>query len=76
MYAYMTKIISISDEAYSELSRLKNGLSFSKIIITLTKMKKKDSIMDFAGILTKEEANELSKEIKKGRKEISRRMLE
>ena len=74
MHTYMTKIISISDEAYSELSRLKNGLSFSKTIITLTKMKKKDSIMDFAGSWDKEEAGRILKELKEERKIKSRRM--
>ena len=37
----MTRIISISDDAYEELSKLKKELSFSQIIITLTKMKKR-----------------------------------
>ena len=70
----MTKIISISDEAYDELSRLKNKVSFTQAIITLTKMKKNESIMKFAGMLTKEEGDKILKEIKKGRKEISRRL--
>jgi len=72
----MTKIISISDEAYEELHRLKNGFSFSGIIIELIKMKKKGSIMEFAGALTKEEGDEILKEIKKERGKISRRMIQ
>ena len=44
MYIYMTKIISLSDEAYMELKRLKNGYSFSKIVIILAKMKKKEKL--------------------------------
>ena len=43
MYVYMTKIISISDEAYEELSRLKNQMSFTQIILALSKMSKKES---------------------------------
>lgn len=74
MYTNMTKIISISDEAYEELSKLKNQLSFTQIIIVLTKMKKKESIMEFTGMLTKEEGNKILREIEKGRKEISRRL--
>ena len=70
----MTRIISISDEAYNELSKLKNGFSFSQIIITLANMKKKESIMSFAGLLTKEEADKMLEEIKKDREKISRRM--
>ena len=64
----MTKVISISDDAYEELSKLKNGSSFTEIIIELTKEKKKKSIMDFAGILTDKEAELMKKEIKEGRK--------
>ncbi len=71
----MTRIISISDEAYDELKKLKNGLSFTQAILTLTKMKKKENIMKFAGMLTKEEGDKILKEIRKGRKEISRRLL-
>lgn len=73
MYINMTKIISISDEAYGELKKLKNGKSFTEIIIELSKTKKRD-IMDFVGILTKEEGEVILKEIKNKRKEGSRRM--
>tara|TARA_Y100000310_G_scaffold345501_2_gene465693 strand:- start:472 stop:687 length:216 start_codon:yes stop_codon:yes gene_type:complete len=71
----MTKIISISDDAYKELAKLKNGLSFSRVIIALTKIKRRESIMSFAGLITKKEGDNLLKGIKDGRKEISRRML-
>jgi len=71
----MTKIISISDKAYNELSSLKNSFSFSQIILLLTRMKKKDSIMNFAGILNEEEGEKIKKEIRKDREKISRRML-
>ncbi len=70
----MTKIISISDEAYNELSKLKNGFSFSKLILFLAKMKSKERMMEFAGIINKEDADKMLLEIKKGRKEISRRL--
>jgi predicted CopG family antitoxin len=70
----MTKIISISDEAYNELAKLKNGLSFSQIILALTNMKKKESIMDYAGLLTKEEGEKMSEYIKKTRQGDSRRI--
>ncbi len=71
----MTKVISISDEAYEELKRLKNGISFTKVIIELTNTKKKGSIIKYAGVLTKEEGNAILDEIRKERKKISRRML-
>jgi predicted CopG family antitoxin len=70
----MTKIISLSDEAYNELKKLKNGMSFTEIIIKLSKEKKKESIMDFAGVISKEEGKIMLKEVEKGRKETSRRM--
>jgi predicted CopG family antitoxin len=76
MYIYikkMTKVISISDEAYDELSRLKNGFSFTEIILELTKEKKKKSLMEFAGMLSEEEGNRMLKKIKEERKIGSRR---
>jgi len=69
----MTKIISISDEAYNELSRLKNGLSFSKIILILSKIKKRESIMKFAGIWEDIDTEKMKKELKEERKIKSRR---
>ena len=70
----MTKIISISDSAYEELKKLKNGMSFSRVILDIVKMMRKDSIMDFAGKLGNKEALKLLEEIKKERKAKSRRM--
>lgn len=69
----MTKVISISDEAYEELKRMKNGMSFTKIILDITKEMKKCSIMEFAGILTEEEGDKMLKKIKEERKIGSRR---
>lgn len=73
MYINMTKIISISDEAYDELSRLKNGLSFTRVIIALTKTKKKESIMKFGGMLKSKEWGRIKKELMEERKIKSRR---
>lgn len=73
MYVCMTKVISISDEAYDGLKKLKNGFSFSKIIITLVNEKKKDSIMEFAGSWNNKEALKIKKEIMEERKIKSRR---
>ena len=68
----MTKIISISDEAYNELKKLKNGMSFTKIIINIIKDKKKN-IMDFAGTWDNKEALRIKKELEKERKVRFRR---
>lgn len=69
----MTKIISISDEAYEELKKLKDGMSFTEIIMNITKEKKKCSLREFAGILSEEEGNKMLKKIKEERKIGSRR---
>ena len=73
MYTYMTKVISISDEAYSELTKLKDSSSFTEVIIKLTKEKKKDSIMKFAGAWKNIDTDAIKKAIIKERKISSRR---
>ncbi len=74
MHICMTKVISLSDEAYMELKKLKNGLSFSEIIVILAKIKRKESLMEFAGKLDKNEGARISREILKERKMGSWRM--
>ncbi len=75
MYVYMTKVISISDEAYQELAKHKAGRSFTEVIIELA-MNKKRPLSDFAGILTDEEGEKIIKTIYKERKMSSRRFTE
>ena len=70
----MTKVISISDEAYEELSKIKNGSSFTEIIIELTKEKKKKSIMKFAGAWKNVDTESMKKELEEERKLKSWRM--
>jgi len=69
----MTKVITISDESYDELKRLKKELSFSKIIIELARERKKENMMSFAGILTNEEAEKMKRNLSEMRKLSSRR---
>lgn len=38
----MTKTISLSDDAYEELKKIKNGYTYSEIILRLIKKYKKD----------------------------------
>ncbi len=45
----MTKVISLTDEAYEKLVRLKNSDSFSKTILKLTESVKKKPLTYFAG---------------------------
>jgi len=42
----MTKIISVSDEAYERIKRVKDGSSFSKTIMRLTGSGKKKNLLD------------------------------
>ncbi len=69
----MTKIISISDEAYDSLKKLKADRSFSEIIIEFVGEKNRNNIMNFAGILTDKEASDIKKKIGEVRKLSSRR---
>ncbi len=69
----MTKIVSLSDEAYNELKKIKLEKSFSEIVIELTKEKKKDNLMQFAGILDDKDAEKIKKKIYEERKIPSRR---
>ncbi|MEK6890779.1 MAG: antitoxin VapB family protein [Nanoarchaeota archaeon] len=69
----MTKVISISDEAYDKLKKLKDEKSFSEIIVELTLEKTNDNLMKFAGILSKEAGGKIIKQIYEERKISSRR---
>ncbi|OIO41205.1 hypothetical protein AUJ62_03340 [Candidatus Pacearchaeota archaeon CG1_02_32_21] len=69
----MTKVISISDEAYGRLKRLKNEKSFSEIIVELSNKKNEIDLMSFAGSLSEKEADKIKKEIYSERKMPSRR---
>ena len=69
----MTKVISISDDAYERLKKLKNERSFSEIIVKLSVEKSKDNLMKYAGGLTDEEDEKIEKKIYAERKLSSRR---
>jgi len=71
----MTKVISISDEAYNILKKLKAEKSFSEIIIEIAKDLNANGLMEFAGILSDKEAEKMKKEIYKERKLKSRRFI-
>ncbi len=46
-YMHMTRVISISDEAYDRLKKRKNGGSFSEAIIGLTGGERKESLYEY-----------------------------
>lgn len=59
----MTKIISLSDEAYERLKRIKGNRSFTKVVLDLTEGRKR-SPLDFAGMWRdKPEMDEIFKQI-------------
>ncbi len=71
----MVKVISLSNEAYEKLKRIKNGKSFSEIVVELVDRKKdRKGLMNFAGIFAndKDWANKMN-EIIKDRKNIKMR---
>lgn len=69
----MTKVISLSDEAYNILKRLKANKSFSEIVIEITKEKSGDDIMKYAGTLSDEEGERMIKEVYSDRKKLKSR---
>ena len=68
MHVFMGKVITLSDNAYENLKKLKGDSSFSEIIIKLVKDKKKGSLAKFAGLLNNKEAEDMKKEIYAERK--------
>ncbi len=73
MQVFMTKVISISDEAYNDLKRIKEQKSFSEIIVEITKERNRNNILKYAGILDKKTAEKMKKEIYEERKLSYRR---
>ena len=65
----MTKVISLSDEAYSRLKVLKReGESFSGVVLRTTAGKQIDEILKFAGAWKdKEELDRIFKQVEKER---------
>lgn len=70
---YMTRVVSLSDEAYEELSRLKEQMSFSEIVIELVKERKKDALLALAGSWSKKDGEKIKRRIYEERKMPSRR---
>lgn len=74
----MTKVISLSDAAYTDLEKLKRrGESFSDVVLRLTKREKKP-LSDFFGKWpgTKEELDKIEKGIEDMRKKTKIRSIE
>ncbi len=73
MQVYMTKVISISDEAYNELRTINKEKSFSEIVIEIVREKKKKTIRELAGSWNEDDAERIKKELYEERKIPSRR---
>lgn len=69
----MTKVISISDEAYNELRTINKEKSFSEIVIEIVREKKKKTIRELAGSWNEDDAERIKKELYEERKIPSRR---
>ena len=76
----MVKIISISDEVYNDLTRLKNGKSFTELLKTLiidaTNKGDPKSILTFLDAnepLSPEAAEAIASEVKANRKNVASR---
>lgn len=66
----VTRTISITDEAYKILARLKKeNESFSRVINRIAGKRNNVKLSDFAGILSKESGDNLEKAIKKSRED-------
>ncbi|MGA3020514.1 MAG: antitoxin VapB family protein [Candidatus Micrarchaeales archaeon] len=70
----MARLITVSDEIYDNLSRIKGKHSFSEVIRSLL-TKKGGDIMRFAGILRSTEVSAWKKEITEGRKKNTGRKI-
>ena len=74
----MTKVVSLSDDAYKELEKLKkDGDSFSDVVLELTKKEKKP-LSHFFGKWSgpKEEIDAMLKDIEETRKKTKMRDVE
>ena len=71
MHIDMTKVISLSNQAYQEMKALKQkDESFSDVVLRLANKMRKRPLMDFFGKWpgSKEELNEIKKMLEKDRK--------
>ena len=73
----MTKVISLSDEAYETLKELKrSGESFSDVVIRVASKEKKKSILEFAGTWKGNDIDEVFAQVLKDREKSKSRDFE
>ena len=73
----MTKVISLSNEAYQTLKDSKKpGESFSDVVLRVLKPKKKKSLLEFSGKWVGGDADEVLAEIMKDRERSASRKVD
>jgi len=73
----MTKVISLSNEAYQTLKGSKKpGESFSDVVLRTFKQKKKKSLLEFSGKWVGDDADEVFAQIMKDREQSASRKVE
>ena len=73
----MTKVISLSNEAYETLKNSKKpGESFSDVVLRVLKQKKKKSLLEFSGKWVGDDADEVLAEIMKDRERSASRKVD
>ncbi len=73
----MTKVISLSNEAYETLkAKKKPGESFSDVVLRVTKPKKKKSLLEFSGRWAGDDADKVLAEIMKDRERSASRKVD
>jgi predicted CopG family antitoxin len=73
----MTKVISLSNEAYQTLKASKKpGESFSDVVLRVVGEKKKKSILEFSGKWVGDDIDEVFAQIKKDRERTTSRQVD
>ena len=72
----MTKVISLSNEAYQTLKKLKNsGESFSDVVLRVAGERKKKSLLEFSGKWAGDDIDEVFLQVKKDREQSASRHI-
>ncbi len=74
---FMTKVISLSNEAYQKLKNSKKpGESFSDVVLRIVAEKKKKSLLEFAGTWKGDDIDEVFSQVLRDREEAKSRETE
>jgi predicted CopG family antitoxin len=73
----MTKVISLSNEAYETLKESKlPGESFSDVVLRIAKKKKKKSLLEFSGKWVGDDIDEVFAQVMKDREQATSRKVD